>query len=600
MELQQGSLEDKLIKENLFNTTVDYPRVLDLMLQASASVHYLHEKRVIHRDIATRNFLVDKSLKVLICDFGMSLYLPEGKDKDHVQPFGPVPWMAPESLQTGEFSVQTDIYMFGVMLVEVLNREQPYAAELKNGMSIKSLGHQVVQTGLRPRLNEKAQRWPAKMLELVEDCLKADPAQRPQTAQEINERLQQIKLQQIKNLDLAFITKWLLSGVLPSLKLPLAQDGKYDFDVDWGDGAAVDHITAHNQAEIEHVYASQGEYTVTITGTLVGFSFKPLKFKKLKNRLLPHRSSTSITDICQWGSVGLGASGYQFYGCSNLRCSATDGPDLAHVTDMTYMFKGATLFNGDLSSFDTSAVTDMRRMFAGAKKFNGDLSRFNTSAVTNMYGMFEGAEAFNGDLSSFDTSAVTNMSGMFEGAEAFNGNLSSFDTSAVTHMSHMFAGATKFNGNLSRFNTSAVTNMYGMFESARAFTGDLKSFDTSAVTNMHGMFKYAIAFNGDLSSFDTSAVTDMSHMFAGAKKFNGNLSSFDTSAVTDMSYMFEDAAAFNGDLNAWIVDSALCSMSRMFDYSGHTVLTWPAWYQQTEEEKKRGGKKRKKKKPVIR
>ena len=72
MELQEGSLEDKLLTEKLFSGRKDMPKVLDILLQASASVHYLHEKRVIHRDIATRNFLVDKNMKVLICDFGMS------------------------------------------------------------------------------------------------------------------------------------------------------------------------------------------------------------------------------------------------------------------------------------------------------------------------------------------------------------------------------------------------------------------------------------------------------------------------------------------------------------------------------------------------
>ena len=46
-----------------------------------------------------------------ICDFGMSLYLPEDQSKGIGSTFGPVCWMAPEALLTGEFSVSTDIYM---------------------------------------------------------------------------------------------------------------------------------------------------------------------------------------------------------------------------------------------------------------------------------------------------------------------------------------------------------------------------------------------------------------------------------------------------------------------------------------------------------
>jgi surface protein len=111
---------------------------------------------------------------------------------------------------------------------------------------------------------------------------------------------------------------------------------------------------------------------------------------------------------------------------------------------MKAMFDGASSFNGNISSWNTAAVTDMSYMFHGASSFNpDDLSNWDTSAVASMKSMFDGASSFNGnilnnDQSKWDTSAVTNMIEMFKGATSFSQNLcawkDSFPYSNATHM----------------------------------------------------------------------------------------------------------------------------------------------------------------------
>ena len=57
-----------------------------------------------------------------------------------------------------------------------------------------------------------------------------------------------------------------------SIRLPLEEDGKYDFVVDWGDGKS-DHIMAFDQAEVTHEYGREGKWTMQLNGTVNGFAF---------------------------------------------------------------------------------------------------------------------------------------------------------------------------------------------------------------------------------------------------------------------------------------------------------------------------------------
>lgn len=64
---------------------------------------------------------------------------------------------------------------------------------------------------------------------------------------------------------------------------------------------------------------------------------------------------------------------WAFFGCSNLAGQASDAPDLSNVSDMSYMFWGATTFNQDIGSWDTANVTNMSSMFYNASAFKQDI-----------------------------------------------------------------------------------------------------------------------------------------------------------------------------------------------------------------------------------
>jgi len=189
--------------------------------------------------------------------------------------------------------------------------------------------------------------------------------------------------------------------------------------------------------------------------------------------------------------------------------------DISLMDELDSMF-GYPNFNDDISNWDVSNVTNMSYLFSGATSFNQDLSSWDVSSVESMGHIFYGATSFNQDLSSWDVSNVTNMYGSFWEATNFNGDISNWDVSSVTSMRNMFKQASNFNQNMSSWNVSSVTNMYSIFHEASNFNQDISSWDLSSVTSTRNMFYDATSFNQDISLWDVSGVGNMSSMFHNA------------------------------------------------------------------------------------
>ena len=244
-------------------------------------------------------------------------------------------------------------------------------------------------------------------------------------------------------------------------RMPLTTSTNLGFTVNWGDGV-VETITDHTLAV--HDYGVAGTYTISVTGSILGWQFNN-GGDKLK-----------MLNVLQWSGLNISVDS-GFYGCTNLTCSATDAP-LITTTSLYRYFSTCTNFNGAIGNWDISNVISLQEMFVFASAFNQDIGLWNTQNVTNMAELFFGASLFNQDIGSWNVSNVVSMQSLFRNATSFNGNIANWDVSSVTNMGRMFGFANAFNQDIGSWNVSNLTNFALFMAGKTAANYDAANLDS--------------------------------------------------------------------------------------------------------------------------
>ncbi|KAK1356819.1 proline-rich receptor-like protein kinase PERK3 [Heracleum sosnowskyi] len=147
-----GSLEEWLHGPLGLNCPLNWETRMKIALDAARGLAYLHEDSqpcVIHRDFKASNILLENNFQAKVADFGLAKLAPEGRQNYlSTRVMGTFGYVAPEYAMTGHLLVKSDVYSYGVVLLELLTGRRPV------DMS-QSSGQENLVTWARPILRDK-------------------------------------------------------------------------------------------------------------------------------------------------------------------------------------------------------------------------------------------------------------------------------------------------------------------------------------------------------------------------------------------------------------------------------------------------------------
>ena len=164
---------------------------LKIAKDIASGMNYLQSQSpaIIHRDLRSPNiFLASLSenapVRAKVADFGLSRFVAQVAEGT----LNTWEWMAPETLEKGQYTLSADVYSFGIVCWEIASRCYPFDEYYSDKKFIGSDGiplnplkmkYSIIHEGLRPSLSLADIHAPQEFLQIIEKCFHSDPNQRP-------------------------------------------------------------------------------------------------------------------------------------------------------------------------------------------------------------------------------------------------------------------------------------------------------------------------------------------------------------------------------------------------------------------------------------
>jgi eukaryotic-like serine/threonine-protein kinase len=193
MEYVDGSSLQEIVEKA---GPLDVSRAAHYIRQAALGLQHIHEIGVVHRDIKPDDILVDRGGIVKIIDMGLARFDQEGikvsagRYDDYV--LGTPDYIAPEqALDPHGVDIRADIYSLGATFYFCLTGRPPFG---EGTSAQKLIWH---QTRRPESIRQLRLEVPMRLATLIEQMMAKDPAQRPQTPQEIADALAPLTVEPI-------------------------------------------------------------------------------------------------------------------------------------------------------------------------------------------------------------------------------------------------------------------------------------------------------------------------------------------------------------------------------------------------------------------
>ncbi|VFQ97763.1 unnamed protein product [Cuscuta campestris] len=182
--MENGSLWD-LLHGPTKKKKLDWETRLNIALGAAEGLAYLHhdcDPRIIHRDVKSSNILIDDAYEAHLTDFGIAKILCTSKSYTSTYVMGTIGYIDPEYARTSRLTEKSDVYSYGIVLLELLTGKKAVDNEsnLHQLILTKAASNAVMET-VDPEITETCND-PGdikKVFQLALLCTKRQPFERP-------------------------------------------------------------------------------------------------------------------------------------------------------------------------------------------------------------------------------------------------------------------------------------------------------------------------------------------------------------------------------------------------------------------------------------